>query len=57
MGALGVFDVVAAEIEAELAHAETALAPHGELAPVPLLRQLCDTLRHQVRNLQSTEAV
>jgi octaprenyl-diphosphate synthase len=52
MGELGVFALVAAEVEAELLKAETALAPHAALAPVPLLLQLCDTLRHQVRSLQ-----
>ena len=52
MGELGVFGLVAAEVEAELGRAEAALAAHTALAPVPLLLQLCDTLRHQVRNLQ-----
>jgi octaprenyl-diphosphate synthase len=57
MGELGIFNIVAAEVEAELAHAEAALAPHGALAPVGLLRQLCNTLRHQVRNLQAPGGV
>jgi octaprenyl-diphosphate synthase len=52
MGELGVFAAVAAEVEAELAKAEAALAPHAALAPVPLLLQLCDTLRSQVLSLQ-----
>ena len=53
MGELGVFAAVAAEVEAELAKAEAALAPHAALAPVPLLLQLCDTLRSQVLSLQA----
>jgi octaprenyl-diphosphate synthase len=52
MGELGVFGAVAAEVEAELAKAEAALDPHAALAPVPLLLQLCDTLRSQVQSLQ-----
>ncbi len=52
MGELGIFAVVTAEVETELVHAEEALAPHGALAPTALLKQLCDTLRNQVRNLQ-----
>lgn len=52
MGELGIFAVVTAEVEAELAQAEAALAQHGLLPPAALLRQLCDTLRNQVRNLQ-----
>jgi octaprenyl-diphosphate synthase len=52
MGELGIFAVVTAEVETELVQAEEALAPHGALAPTVLLKQLCDTLRNQVRNLQ-----
>lgn len=52
MAEFDVFAQVAAEIEAELVRAEEALATHAALAPVPLLRQLCDTLRAQVRSLQ-----
>jgi octaprenyl-diphosphate synthase len=52
MAELGVFELVAAEVEAELLCAEAALAPHAALPPVPLLAQLCNTLRHQVRVLQ-----
>jgi octaprenyl-diphosphate synthase len=54
---LGVFNIVAAEVETELAHAEAALAPYEQLAPVPLLLQLCGTLRYQVRNLQVPDGV
>jgi len=54
---LGIFDIVAAEVGAELAHAEAALASYEKLAPVPLLLQLCGTLRYQVRNLQVPDRV
>lgn len=57
MAEFGIFNVVASEVEAELVQAEAALAPHAELAPVPLLGQLCDTLRNQVRNLHSPVSV
>jgi octaprenyl-diphosphate synthase len=57
MGELGIFDVVAREVETELAYAETELAPHAELAPVVLLRQLCETLRNQVACLRSPNGV
>ncbi len=57
MTELGIFDVVASEVEAELAKAEAALASHGGVAPVPLLLQLCGTLRHQVRNLRASDNV
>lgn len=53
MGEHGVFAAVAAEVETELLKAEEALAPHAGFAPVPLLRQLCDTLRYQVGSLQA----
>lgn len=53
---LGVFASVAAEVEAELRQAEAALAPHAALPPVPLLRQLCDTVRFQVGALQGAVA-
>lgn len=52
MRELGIFDVVAAEVETELSLAEGALEPHTGLAPVALLRQLCETLRNQVRVLR-----
>ena len=51
MGEHGIFTTVVEEVESELFKAEAALASHGGLAPVPLLRQLCDTLRYQVGNL------
>ena len=51
MAEFDVFAQVSAEIEEELVKAETALAAHAGLAPVPLLRQLCETLRSQVRSL------
>lgn len=57
MGALGVFNVVSAEVESELVRAEAELAPHSGIASAPLLRQLCDTLRLQVRNLQLPRGV
>ncbi len=57
MGELGIFHVMAAEVETELIQAEAALAPHGGLAPVSLLHQLCGTLRYQVRNLQAPTGV
>lgn len=57
MGELGVFGRVAAEVEDELAKAEEALAPHRELPPTPLLLQLCETLRAQVRSLQAPAGV
>lgn len=52
MGEYGIFASVAEEVEVELRKAEAALATHGGLAPVPLLRQLCDTLRYQVGALR-----
>lgn len=57
MGEVGVFAIVVAEVETELAKAEAALIPHAGLPPVPLLLQLCETLRHQVRNLQTPTGV
>jgi len=57
MGELGIFDIVVGEVEKELAHAEAELAPHSELAPVVLLRQLCETLRNQVAALRSSDNV
>jgi len=57
MGELGIFAIVASEVETELAKAEAALLPHAGLTPVPLLVQLCETLRHQVRNLQTPAGV
>jgi octaprenyl-diphosphate synthase len=57
MSELGIFKVIATEVESELALAEKALMPHSDVAPVPLLRLLCDTLRNQVRNLQAAPDV
>ncbi|MFA6961310.1 MAG: polyprenyl synthetase family protein [Opitutaceae bacterium] len=57
MGELGIFNLVAEEVETELVHAEAALAPYAGLPPVPLLRQLCDTLRFQVGNLRTPTGV
>lgn len=57
MNELGIFESVAAEVESELATAEAALVPHAGLAPVPLLLQLCETLRNQVGNLRSGSRV
>jgi octaprenyl-diphosphate synthase len=54
---LGIFTVVAAEVEAELAKAEAALDEHAGIEPVAGLRQLCGTLRHQMGNLQATDGV
>ncbi len=52
MGEHGIFAAVGEEVESELLKAEAALVPHGGLPPVPLLRQLCDTLRYRVGNLR-----
>jgi len=49
----GVFAAVADEVQVELLKAEAVLVPHAGLAPVPLLMQLCDTLRHQVSSLRA----
>ncbi|HSI09680.1 MAG: polyprenyl synthetase family protein [Rariglobus sp.] len=57
MSELGIFEVVVSEVEAELAQAEAALAPHVGLPPAPLLLQLCETLRHQVGNLRAPNGV
>jgi octaprenyl-diphosphate synthase len=53
----GVFAAVAGEVQAELVQAEAALSAHTGLAPVPLLRQLCDTLRYQVGALRTASGV
>ena len=57
MGELSIFAAVASEVEEELAKAEAALSAHVALAPVPLLMQLCDTLRYQVGNLRAAPGV
>ncbi|MBI2516023.1 MAG: polyprenyl synthetase family protein [Opitutae bacterium] len=51
MRALGIADGVVRAIEQELSAASAALAPHAGLAPVPMMRQLCDVLRSQVTGL------
>ncbi len=53
----GVFAAVAGEVQAELVQAESALSTHIGLAPVPMLMQLCDTLRHQVGSLRAIPGV
>ena len=57
MGELSIFAAVASEVEDELAKAEATLTAHAALAPVPLLMQLCDTLRYQVGNLRAAPGV
>ena len=52
MHAHGVFPAVAEAIDAELAHATAALAPWTSQPAAPLLLQLCEGLRGQVRSLQ-----
>jgi octaprenyl-diphosphate synthase len=52
MRGLGVFAAVEAELEAELAAAEGALAPHAALPPAPMLRRLAELLRAQVAALR-----
>ena len=44
---------VRAAIEDELTLAVAALNPHADLAPVPLMFQLADILRHQVAVLET----
>ncbi len=53
----GVFDTVAEAIDAELARAMAALAPWPSEPAAPLLLQLCEGLRGQVRILQPAAAV
>src|SRR5690606_13668480 len=53
MARLGVFEAVSEVIHHELRTAESALAPHGALAPVPLLQSLADVLRSQVAALRA----
>ncbi len=52
MRELGIATGVVAAIDREIAAATAALAPYGTLAPVPLMRQLCDVLQAQVGALQ-----
>lgn len=53
MARLGVFEAVSEVIHHELRTAESALAQHGALAPVPLLQSLADVLRSQVAALRA----
>ncbi|MDD3179846.1 MAG: polyprenyl synthetase family protein [Opitutaceae bacterium] len=53
MHELGVGPAIVRIIEGELAAAEQALAPHAVLSPVPLLLQLGDLLKAQVKALQA----
>ncbi len=48
-----VFSAVNAAVQSALAAAETALAPHAALPPVPPLRELADALRAQVGALRA----
>jgi len=47
-----VFASVETAVQSALAAAEAALAPHAQLAPVPMLRQLSDALQIQVGSLR-----
>ncbi|MSU70227.1 MAG: polyprenyl synthetase family protein [Opitutaceae bacterium] len=53
MAAHGVFPVVAAAVQAEIAAASAVLAPWPNLAPTRLLLGLCDVLRRRVEALQA----
>lgn len=52
MRALGIAAGVVAAVEEELARALSVLMPHGDLAPVPLMRQLSGLLQGQIAALQ-----
>lgn len=52
MGELGVFPVVAEQVQSEVAAATAALTSARPEAPTPLLLGLCDVLRAQVAGLQ-----
>jgi octaprenyl-diphosphate synthase len=49
-----VFAIVNDAVQSALASAESALAPHAALPPVPLLRELADALRLQVGALRAS---
>jgi len=51
MSDLGIADAIVAAIEEELVKALGALAPHAQLAPVPLMSALAELLRKQVAAL------
>ena len=53
MRALGIADGVAAAIEQELGKAAQVLAPYATLSPVPLMMQLTEMLKSQLRALYS----
>src|SRR4051812_30890770 len=52
MRELGVFDVVAASVQAEVSAAQAALREFAAEPPTPLLLGLCDVLQAQVAGLQ-----
>jgi len=51
MAELGIAHDVVRAIDDELASAEAALAPHFNLPPIVLMRQLCQLLKNQVNSL------
>src|SRR6478736_10319248 len=51
MAELGIAHDVVQAIDDELANAEAALAPHLNLPPIALMRQLCQLLKNQVNSL------
>lgn len=53
MRALGIADGVAAAVHEELSLARAVLAPYATLEPVPLMLQLVDLLKSQLRSLYS----
>jgi octaprenyl-diphosphate synthase len=53
MNELGVFEVVAAEVESEIQAASGALQPWPGESPTPLLQALCSVLRAQVAGLKT----
>jgi octaprenyl-diphosphate synthase len=56
MAAVGVFPIVAGEVRAEIAEAQSALRDWRQLAPTPLLLGLCDMLQAQLAELQAPAA-
>jgi len=53
MHELGIAEAIVKAIDDELALALSPLEPYAALAPVPLMRQLADMLKHQVAALRS----